>query len=214
MANAPATLGAFIADLMSRHNHNNVSLAAAAGVSEGVIRNLLKHGIETRVKDPDPRTLRRVADALGVNSIMLFRLAGYIPPEANANTVRAEYLADVFDTLPPEKQDAVMGVLEAMSESITQRETIQTMRQEPDNPVAGLLDADYMGLARVMANQLIAKYQMESPHESNRIEPEVTVWGYKWKDLPPKVQQRVKALIEAKLSLDYHPTMVDPEWRD
>ncbi|NJL57334.1 hypothetical protein HC928_20980 [bacterium] len=65
-----------------------------------------------------------------------------------------------------------------------------------------------------MANQLIAKYQMESPHESNRIEPEVTVWGYKWKDLPPKVQQRVKALIEAKLSLDYHPTMVDPEWRD
>ncbi|NJL57333.1 helix-turn-helix transcriptional regulator [bacterium] len=147
MANAPATLGAFIADLMSRHNHNNVSLAAAAGVSEGVIRNLLKHGIETRVKDPDPRTLRRVADALGVNSIMLFRLAGYIPPEANANTVRAEYLADVFDTLPPEKQDAVMGVLEAMSESITQRETIQTMRQEPDNPVAGLLDARLHGVS-------------------------------------------------------------------
>src|SRR4051794_28586427 len=116
MATFANTLGRFLADLMRSQNHNNSSLAAVAGVSESVIRNLLKHGTDSRAKDPDPRTLRRVADALGVDAMMLFRLAGYLPPQADANSVRAEYLADVFDELPPEKQDAVLGVLEAMSD--------------------------------------------------------------------------------------------------
>jgi hypothetical protein len=39
------------------------------------------------------------------------------------------------------------------------------------------------------------------------------VLQYTWKDLPMSTQQRVKALMEHKLSLDYDPTMVDPEWR-
>jgi transcriptional regulator with XRE-family HTH domain len=213
MAVTPYTLGAFISDLMRRQQTNNVSLAAAAGVSEGVIRNLLKHGIDSRAKDPDPRTLRQVADALGVDAITLFRLAGYIPPQANVNSVRAEYLADVFDELPPEKQDAVLGVLEAMTDSDLRRQKIHVMRQAPSNPLAGF-DLNSPGLIRLLANKLIAHYQMESPNESERIEPEVQVHGYKWKDLPASTQQRVKALIEHKLSLNYDPTMVDPEWRD
>lgn len=212
MADTPYTLGAFIADLMRKQEHNNVSLAAAAGVSEGVVRNLLKHGIDSRAKDPDPRTLRRVADALGVDAIMLFRLAGYIPPQANANSVRAEYLADVFDELPPEKQDAVLGVLEAMSDNTTRKEAVQAMREEPSNPIAGI-DIGSPGLTRLIANQLIAHYQMESAHESDRIEPNVKVQGIPWRDLPTSTRQRVKALIEHKLSLDYHPTMVDADWR-
>lgn len=213
MNSSANTLGKFVADLMKKHNHNNSSLAAVAGVSESVIRNLLKHGIETRVKDPDPRTLRLVADALDVDALMLFRLAGYIPPQSNANSVRAEYLADVFDELPPEKQDAVLGVLEAMSSNLTRKERIHAMRETPSNPLAGF-DLAAPGLIRLMANQLIARYQMEAPHESKQIEPDVQIQGHTWKDLPLSTQQRVKALIEHKLSLDYDPTMVDPEWRD
>lgn len=213
MTSSANTLGKFIADLMKKHNHNNSSLAAVAGISESVIRNLLKHGIETRVKDPDPRTLRRVADALDVDALMLFRLAGYIPPQANANSVRAEYLADTFDELPPEKQDAVLGVLEAMTDNATRKETIQTMREEPSNPLAGF-DLSSPRWARMLANKLIVHYQMEAPLESERIEPDVEVFGYVWKDLPVSTQKRVKALIRHKLSLDYDPTMVDPEWRE
>lgn len=212
MSTTPFTLGAFIADLMRRQNHNNSSLAGAAGVSEGVIRNLLKHGIETRVKDPDPRTLRRVADALGVDALMLFRLAGYVPPQSNANSVRAEYLADVFDELPPDKQDAVLGVLEAMSSNVARKERLHAMRETPSNPLAGF-DLTAPGLIRLLANQLIAHYQMEAPRESERIEPDVQIQGYTWKDLPLSTQERVKALIEHKLSLDYDPTMVDLKWR-
>jgi len=212
MAEIPYTLGAFIAELMRRQKHNNVSLAAAAGVSEGGIRNLLKVGSDPNAKDPDPRTLRRIADALGINAIPLFRLAGYIQPEPNANSVRAEYLADVFDQLPPIKQDAVLGVLEAMSDKLSHKDAIQEMRQNPSNAMAGV-EITFSHVARLMANQLIAYYQMESPMEITRIEPDVKVQGHRWGDLPVLVQQRVKALIEHKLSLDYHPTMVDPEWR-
>jgi transcriptional regulator with XRE-family HTH domain len=213
MASSANTLGTFVAELMRKQNHNNSSLAAVAGVSESVIRNILKHGIEAKVKDPDPRTLRRVADALNVDALMLFRLAGYIPPQANANSVRAEYLADVFDELPEEKQDAVLGVLEAMTNRQSRQDALRSMREKPSDPLAGL-DAAFPPLIRLFANHLIAHYQMESPYESERIEPNVKIQGYRWGDLPQMMQKRVKALIEQKLSLDYNPTMVDPEWRD
>jgi transcriptional regulator with XRE-family HTH domain len=213
MASFANTLGRFLADLMRSQNHNNSSLAAVAGVSESVIRNLLKHGIDSRAKDPDPRTLRRVADALGVDAIMLFRLAGYLPPQSDANSVRAEYLADVFDELPPEKQDAVLGVLEAMSDKLSRKEIIHAIREEPHNPLAGF-DLVNPGLARLMANQLMAHYQMTDPSDADRIEPDVFIINNKWKDIPSKAQERIKSLIRHKLSLSYNPTMVDPEWRE
>lgn len=213
MASFANTLGRFLADLMRNQNHNNSSLAAVAGVSESVIRNLLKHGVDSRAKDPDPRTLRRVADALGVDAIMLFRLAGYLPPQSDANSVRAEYLADVFDELPPEKQDAVLGVLEAMSDKLSRKEKIHAMREDPKNPLTGF-DLNNPDIARLMANQLIAHYQMTDSAEMDRIEQNVFVINTKWADLPAKAQERIKALIRHKLSLNYNPTMVDPEWRE
>ena len=213
MTSRATTLGSFIAELMERQQHSNRSLATAAGVSEGVIRNLLKHGTDSRAKDPDPRTLRKVADALEVDAIMLFRLAGYIPPQSNANSVRAEYLADVFDELPPEKQDAVLGVLEAMTSTPTRKTAIQQMRKEPANPIAGI-DRVAPDLVRLIANHLIAHYQMTEPAQASTIEPEAQFQQYTWKDLPPAMRQRIKALIEHKLSLKYDPTMVDPEWRE
>jgi hypothetical protein len=41
----------------------------------------------------------------------------------------------------------------------------------------------------------------------------VSILQYRWNDLPQSTQERIKALIRHKLSLDYDPTMVDPEWR-
>jgi hypothetical protein len=65
-----------------------------------------------------------------------------------------------------------------------------------------------------MANHLIVQYQMTEPVEASAIDPEAQFLQYKWKDLPKGMQERVKALIQHKLSLEYDPTMVDPEWRD
>jgi len=213
MTYSSSTLGAFVAEVMRKRKHNNVSLAEAAGVSEGVIRNLLKVGIAPKAKDPDPRTLRRVAEALDIDALMLFRLAGYIQPAPGANSVRAEYLADVFDTLAPEKQDAVMGVLEAMSDQGQVKAVIQEMRRGSQPALAGM-DINFPALIREAANQLIAHYAMIAPADVSRIDPGIEVLRTQWKDLPEGTRIRIMALIRRKLSLDYDPTMVETEWRD
>lgn len=206
------SLGHFLADLMERHEHTNRSLAAAAGVSESAVRNLLRVGVEPNAKEPDAKTLSLIAKALDVDALRLFRLAGYVPPAPAAQSVRAEYLAETFDTLPPEKQDAVMGVLEAMADKPERKTAIHEMRTNPKNPIAGI-DFALPNLARTMANHLIAHYQMIEPAQVELIQPDVQVLYNKWKDLPASTQERIKALIRHKLSLDYDPTMVDPEWR-
>lgn len=211
MKSKATTLGGFIAELMQKHEHSNRSLAAAAGVSEGAVRNILKYGIETDARDPDARTIRLVADALDADVLVLFRLAGYIPPPPPANSIRAEFLADVFDELPPEKQDAVFSVVEAMSEKRPRKESIRVMRDD-SHPLAGF-DLHAPHIVRIMANQLIVQCEMTEPADISRIQDDAEVYQYKWRDLPPDTQVRVKALIQHKLSLDYDPVMVDPEWR-
>ncbi len=197
---------------MQEQGHNNSSLAEVAGVSKCVVRNILKHGNNPKAKDPDARTLRRIADALGINSLKLFRLAGYIPPAPDANTVRAEYLADVFDELPPEKQDAVMGVVEAMAEPRKIKNTLNEMRRDTRHALAGI-DLNFPAMIREAANQLIAQYAITTSADIKRIEADAQIGPNKWSDLPVETRERIKALIRHKLSLDYDPTMVDPDWR-
>lgn len=213
MAGQSTSLGSFISELMRKHDHSNRSLAQVAGVSDTAIRNLLKFGVESGAKDPDARTLTLVAKALDVDALRLFRLAGYIPPLPSAHSVRADYIATVFDSLSPEKQDAVLSVLEAMADKSDHRSALEQMRADSKNPLAGL-DLALPNLARLMANELIAHYQLSDPVQVESIPPDAKVLHYTWKDLPVSTQERVKALIRHKLSLDYDPTMVEPEWRE
>lgn len=144
---------------------------------------------------------------------MLFRLAGYIAPAATANSVRAEYLADVFDQLPSDKQDTVMSVLEAMTEKAKTKTTIQEMRRTAHDSLAGL-DLSFPAMLREAANQLIAHYAMTTPVDIDRIAPETEVLRNQWADLPKDTRERILALIRYKLSLEYDPTMVDENWRN
>lgn len=212
MTSRVTTLGGFITELMEKQQHSNRSLAAAAGISEGAVRNLLKYGTDTRAKDPDARTLQQVANALGVNPLRLYRLAGYLPPAPDTHSVRAEFVADVFDRLPVDKQEAVLGVLDAMADQPAVTRTVQEIRSDRLNPLAGF-DLQSPHITRLMANELIAQYQMTETVDVDRIEPEAQVFQNQWKDLPQATQERIKALIRHKLSLDYDPTMVNPEWR-
>ncbi|MBK8022023.1 MAG: helix-turn-helix transcriptional regulator [Chloroflexi bacterium] len=211
MYEGKTNLGTFLAGIMRRKQLNNVTLASMAGVSEGVIRNLLKHGIEARAKDPDPRTLRAVAHALGIDTAWLFRLAGYLSPLPDANSVRAEYVADVFDELSQEKQDVVMSVLEAMAESREARGLIQDLQRGAPR-IDLTTPLTFPAILRELANQLIAHYRMSAPGDVEKIEPDVVVLDHRWQDLPGNTQARVRALIRHKLSLEFDPTMLDEEW--
>jgi transcriptional regulator with XRE-family HTH domain len=211
---ATTTLGGFIAEQMRRQQMNNSNLAEAAGISEGAVRNLLKHGLDRSAKDPDARTLRRVAEALDLNPLYLYRLAGYLPPEPDAKSVRAEFVGDVFDRLTTEKQVAVLGVLEVMASDVQVSKTVQAIRDDTNNPLAGFDTVLSPRLLRMMANTLIADYQMSEPTDIDRIAPDKQLLNYRWDALPQGTQERIKALIRRKISLDYDPTMVDPEWRE
>lgn len=213
MASRATTLGSFVAELMERQQHSNRSLATTAGISEGAVRNLLKYGVDGSAKDPDARTIQQVATALGVNPLRLYRLAGYLPPMPDTHSVRAEFVADIFDKLPIDKQEAVLGVLDAMAGNPSVTQTVREIRSDRLNPLAGF-DLHTPRITRVIANELIIKYQMTEPVDADRIEADAQVFQNKWNDLPQATQERVKALIRHKLSLDYDPTMVDPEWRD
>lgn len=208
----PHTLGYFVADLMEQRHHNNSSLAQAAGVSESAVRNLLKVGRDPRAKDPDARTLRRVADALDVDPLKLFRLAGYIPAQADQISVRAEYLGTLFDRMPPENQAAVLSLFEALADRPQVRAAMQAMRQETATALTGI-DLVQPGALRVAANRLISDYQMLEAADVLRIEPQTKVFGTPWERLPESTRQRVKALIVAKLNLRFDPSMVDELYR-
>ncbi|MCC6803197.1 MAG: hypothetical protein IT319_09955 [Anaerolineae bacterium] len=197
---------------MNRQQHTNRSLASVAGISEGAVRNILRHGVNSTSKDPDPHTLTKLAQALDVEPLYLFRLAGYIPPEPDARSIRAEYLAEVFDRLSSEKQDAVLAVVEAMTAEKADRDSIQQMRQRSSDALAGI-DLSFPGILRVIANDLIVRYEMREPPDVDRIKPDVEVLQNRWDALPLATRERIKALIRRKLSLNYDATMVDEHWR-
>ena len=207
-----STLGQFVAALMDRQQHTNRSLAAVAGISEGAIRNILRFGMNSSAKAPDPHTLTKLAQALNVDPLHLFRLAGYIPPEPDARSIRAEYVAEIFDRLPVEKQDAVLAVVEAMTVQKGDRDSIQQMRQRSSDALAGI-DLSFPGVLRVIANDLIVRYEMREPPDVDRIKPDAEVLQSRWDALPIETRERVKALIRRKLSLNYDATMVDEQWR-
>ena len=210
MPESTITLGRFLVEMMETHKHSNRSLADAAGVSEGAVRNLLKYGEDPDARDPDARTLRLIAEALNVNPLILYRLAGYLPPDPGANSVRAEYLADVFDNLSLAKQDAVMSVLEAMADSPQEKAAIREMRESASNWMIGM---DLMPhVFRDLANQMILEYNMTSPEHVDRIMGDVEI-GYqtKWSDMNELGQKRTKALIRHKLMLEYNASMEESE---
>lgn len=213
LASIANTLGGFLEEQMQKRGLSNRALARAAGISEAAVRNLLKHGIEGETKDPDPRTLNAVAEQLRVDALKLYRLAGYVEPPGPANSVRAEYLADIFDRLPPERQDAVMGVIEALTDEEIAKHNVQKMRKAPSDELVGI-DEMFPGLIRLAANHLIAEYKMVDSQDVRLIDPDATVPpGNQWQDLTERTRQRIIALIRYKLSVEYDPTLVDEEWR-
>jgi len=178
------------------------AVADQLGKSVGVSGECIWKTIETPQR-------RIIAD--GHRNFLSF--AGYLPSEPNVKSIRAEFAADVFDRLTSEKQEAVLGVLDAMANDVRVSRTVQSIRSDASNPLAGF-DLHSPHLIRIMANALIAAYQMTEPVDIGKITADTQALHYKWGDLPQSTQERIIGLIRYKLTLDYDPTMVETEWRD
>ncbi len=211
------TLGGFLSRQLETRKLSNRALATGAGIAEGVVRNMLQHGISDRAKDPDPRTLSAVAVYLGIDPLILFRLAGYIPPASIGHSAYAELIATIFDQLPDDKQDAILRVVEAMAESAGERAKLDALRKGRGLALEGA-DLYFPHMTRDIANEIILRAGLRdiySLDEKGTIPPDlrVTGAGVKWDELPDSARKRAMGLAKAKLNLDYDPTMVDPQWR-
>lgn len=213
----PNTLGMFLAKQMKLRELSNRALATGAGVSDSVIRNLLQHGISKDAKDPDPRTLRSVADFLGINSLYLFQLAGYIPPDPDGNSVAADFLADIFDRLPPLKQDVVLSVIQGLVENGIDKIDVEAMREGIDRFHPSPYIDDFPSALRQAANTLIVNSGITNAKDmtAENLKPDLEVLpqetlGKLWKS----DHKKILALARSKLNLEYDPTMVDIADRD
>lgn len=147
--------------------------------------------------------------ALEVHPLMLFQLAGYIPVEEHEHSVRAQYLADVFDRLPPEKKDAVMSVLQAMAESPEEQFRIQDMW----GWTIEVFEWDYPNAMRDIANQLIAEYNITKPSDIDRLSPDIKIGNFKLRDLPRDKWRELNELIHHKVALDPGTTWTQEDWK-
>jgi hypothetical protein len=105
-----------------------------------------------------------------------------------------------------------MRVLEVMTDEPIFKSTIEVMRQKAADPLSGM-DITFPSLLGA-ANKLIVKCQMLREEDMEQIKPDTQVLErYTWQKLPAEIRQHILALVRHKISVNYDPTMVDPEWR-
>lgn len=209
------TLGEFLANEINRKKISNRALATGAGVSESVIRNLLQHGLNAKAKDPDPRTLSAVAQYLGIDRLKLFQLAGYIGPEVDAHSIRADIIASVYDLLPRDKQEIVIALIDALAVDVQSELPMIKLREarEDTGPLAGF-DVGSPHVLMMIANDLIVQLGAIDANDfyskATKIDPDLKLFrGITWSSLGEQTRVRIIGLARAKLNLKYDPAMVD-----
>lgn len=119
MTNQPSLSG-FLKEVLEQRHLSGNQLAQLAGISEGSVRNLLKQGVEEEVSGPHPLVLKAICQALRLDEIHVFQLAGYLSDESSSQTISpaAEYLGLRFDRLPADHQRQLWDMLASLEQSV------------------------------------------------------------------------------------------------
>ena len=131
----PMTLGVFLNEVLQRRRLTASALAEGAHISQSGLSNIL----QGKAREPDPRTLKAIADYLQMDVFSLFRLVGYVPPASEvygAYSPLALYIARRFEALPVERQSAFLNVLEALVDEPQTKRDIQALRRHLLEPPA------------------------------------------------------------------------------
>jgi transcriptional regulator with XRE-family HTH domain len=115
----PTELGELIRTAMTDQQLSLNKLAEAAGVGVATVANLLEQGSEKAQSGVHPLVLRKVAEVLGLDQVLLFQVAGYLVAEEVAQplSLDATYLAVCFDSLPAEQQRLLIDMAHSLMSS-------------------------------------------------------------------------------------------------
>jgi len=113
------TLGQFIRNAMTDQQLSLNKLAEAAGVGVSTIANLLNQGTQHAHSGIHPFVLRKVAEVLDLDQVLLFQVAGYLAAEdiEHPLSLEATYLAVCFDTLSTEQQRLLLDMTHSLMAS-------------------------------------------------------------------------------------------------
>jgi hypothetical protein len=153
------------------------------------VRNLLKQGIEDEVSGPHPLVLKAICQALQLDEIYIFQLAGYLSEESISKIISptAEYFGLRFDRLPTDQQGKLWEMLASLEQSVgilppaenTRYLLEQTRALQKEHPMFkrrkfGLKDE----LGRVIGNvthtstpTLLRKMTLERLHDATNLSP-------------------------------------------
>lgn len=184
-----ASLSGFLKEILEQRHLSGNQLAQLAGISEGSVRNLLKQGIEEEVSGPHPLVLKAICQALQLDEIYVFQLAGYLSEESVSKIISpaAEYFSLRFDRLSANKQNQLWDMLASLEQSagiLPPAENIrylleQTRVIQKEHPMFkhrkfGLKDE----LGRVIGNvthtsrpSLLRKMTLERLHDATNLPP-------------------------------------------
>ena len=206
------TLGGFLAAIMEQRNLTNQRLAAGAGISAAVVSNLLQHGIQTKSKEPDARTLNAIANFLDVDVFILFRLVGYFP---SWNQIVSTYdpfdlyFARLYARLSPLHRESLLKQAEMYAETQDDKETFAALQHKSRDEFSGMEDIipEYIdNLANWMIDEN-STTQVVLTAES-RVSPDLT-----FGQLSKIAQERLRALLTARKHVVFTPDKVSKQYR-
>ena len=207
------TLGAFLNAVLQDRKLTGQALAQGANISQSAVSNLLQHGIDTRVRAPEMRILIAVADFLKIDVLLLYRLAGYVPP-ANfhypSTSAFAVYLGQMYDLLPENRQQVLRGIVEALVAEPREAAFAPIIREHTHALLfAGIQDIQ-PNFVNEAANYVLAHQGFLHPLDVKLADHDEVAPGLPFGELDGIAQRRIIALINQKLRLNYTPDIVDP----
>jgi len=208
------TLGQFLSEILDARHLTARALAEGANVSQSGISNVL----QGRPREPDPRTLRAIADYLEIDVFILFRLLGYVPPASEyygAYSPIALYVATRFEALPDDKQQALLHVMETLAPEPGQKQDLQTLRERLEAGSSELDDIDKAlpEMINDAANYYLTRGEFLSVTAINPKAHEFVSPTQRFGDLSVAARERLVALMRHKIRQISAPYMVDEEYR-
>ncbi len=113
-------LAAYMRQILDQRHMSGRLLARTAGISEATVRSIVSPEKKKDLLGPHPLVIRAIANALGLDTVHLMYLAGYLEGDEQSDlsiSPEGAYFAYRLERLPADKQRILWDMLDAFEKS-------------------------------------------------------------------------------------------------